>query len=58
MKNQKASGDIMFELEKDHELQYYSKHYEQFGWVSLYDTYFPYDDVKKLRDTMEILLSE
>ena len=49
-KNQHFNRCIMNELEC--ELRHFSTHYEKYGRVSLYDTYFPYDDVKELRNTI------
>jgi predicted unusual protein kinase regulating ubiquinone biosynthesis (AarF/ABC1/UbiB family) len=56
MKNNQSHTKILFELEKDDDLLYYNKHVRTYGRVSLYDKYFPYDDVKNIRDTIKLLL--
>jgi hypothetical protein len=44
--------------ENDTEYCYYLDCVKKQGWVSLYDTYFKYDDIQKMRDESVILLAE
>ena len=50
-KNQQIVGVLIIEMEKDPELKYYLEHQKTHGWASMIDTYFPYQDLHKLRDT-------
>jgi hypothetical protein len=54
----KAILDICGDLEKDKEYRYYVDHIEQKGWLSFYDTYFKYDDIRVLRDRTIKILSD
>ena len=58
MKHYIAYNNIQKELEKNAEYRYYIDHIEKNGWVSFYDTYFQYDDVRILRDKTVEILSE
>jgi hypothetical protein len=58
MKNCEANADIVTELEKDEKYRYYTDHIENHGWISFYDTYFKYDDIRKMRDLSVELLKE
>jgi hypothetical protein len=54
----KAIYDICSDLEKDKEFRYYEDHIKQKGWLSFYDTYFKYDDIRILRDRTVKILSD
>ena len=53
MKNQHACAEISAELEKDPEFRYYSEYTQKHGWVAYVDKFFPYQDLRRVRDAFK-----